>query len=163
MLRTLEPLKSTWLPHGVSRVCSTCLQGQDGAYRGPHFFPRLELTQPGQKTSGNLQEIFCALGQVPVQHPGAAALTQGRRGAALGSSCGVPSRRDPGELNEGLGPVAVLLSPLCWVGDAVHTTGRISPDLLHAWKGSGLLGAGLAPSADVNIHLRKITKNPNMG
>lgn len=53
--------------------------------------------------------------------------------------------------------------PLCWVGDAVHTTGRISPDLLRAWKGSGLLGAGLAPSADVNIHLRKITKNPNMG
>lgn len=41
--------------------------------------------------------------------------------------------------------------------------GRISPDLLRAWKGSGLLGAGLAPSADVNIHLRKITKNPNMG
>lgn len=127
MLRTLEPLKSTWLPHRVSQVCSTCLQGQDGAYRGPHFFPRLELTQPGQKTSGNLQEIFCALGQVPVQHPGAAALAQGRRGAVLGSSCGVPSRRDPGELNEGLGPVAVLPSPLCWVGDAVHTTGQDQP------------------------------------
>lgn len=122
MLRTLEPLKSTWLPHGVSRVCSTCLQGQDGAYRGPQFFPRLELTQPGQKTSGNLQEIFCALGQVPVQHPGAAALAQGRRGAALGSSCGVPSRRDPGELNKGLGPVAVLPSPpvLGWRCSAHH-------------------------------------------
>lgn len=40
---------------------------------------------------------------------------------------------------------------------------RISPGLLRAWKGSGLLGYELAPSADVNIHLRKITKNPNMG